>query len=688
MRAQGLIGVMMVCLLLVPQAVTAQENGTGSDVYSLGEVVVKGERKGVEDIAPTEEITAEEIEASNSKTLAEALKFAPGILVTRGRKNEPAVSIHGFPTENVLFLIDGIPYYETNFGKLNLNQIPTNIISKIVVTKNAPSVLYGPNGMVGVVNVITKKGTEDPSFSVTGEFGENDTHREAFSHGNQIGNINYWLSYEHLESDGWELSEDFEPKEGSARGPYTGDLVFEDGGLRENSDKQTDRFWARAGYVPNKNTEYYVSFFTAQSEFGIPPGTEELRFFPPRGDQGAFTTFWRFEQYNDYGVDVSGKQQVTDWLSFRGKLYYHDHEDELGFYDGLDYENVLDLSTFEDSYFGGTLIADFTTASWHKGHVSFNYRDDQHKERDAADLPFNEYNSHTGSIGTEHELSVPMGLTVILGASYDWFKLEDGEDYNFDDDDNLVGQEPFETSDTTAELNPMVGLTYELNPTTELYGSIARKSRFPTLQDLGDNPDLDAQSSINYSLGGSTWLGDRLQIRVSGYVHDIDDWITDEFIERARDVDYPINVGEIEVLGAELGVTLRPIDDLTITAVHNIQDVENKSPGAVVDEVPGFYENKTDLSLSYLIPFVETHIDLHGIYVGEVTDQVPTEERPDEELTETSSSFVMRGRISKQFTEHLNGYMEVENIFDRDYEEEIGFPGRGRSFLVGLKATF
>jgi iron complex outermembrane receptor protein len=674
-------------LLLVSGAAFAEDSGTESDVYSLGEVVVKGERKGVEDIAITEEITAQEIESRNAKTLAEALKFAPGILVTTGRKDEPSVSIHGFPTENVLFLIDGIPYYETNFGKLNLNQIPTNIISRIVVTKNAPSVLYGPNGMVGVVNVITKKGTENPSFSVTGELGENDTHREGVSHGYQVGDFNYWLSYEHFETDGWEVSDDFEPVEGSARGPYFGDPVFEDGELRENSDRETDRFWARAGYVPSDETQYYVSFLTAQSEFGIPPGTQELRYFPPGpNDRAAFTTFWRFEEYSDYGLDVSGKQEITDWLSLRGKLYYHDHEDKLEFYDGLDYETVWDTSTFKDDYYGATLIADFDTYSWHTGHVSFNYRQDRHEERDAEDLPFNEFNSHTGSIGTEHELSAPWGLTAILGASYDWFKLEDAEDYDFDSNYNLLGQKSVETADTTAEINPMLGLTYELDPTTELYASVARKSRFPTLQDLGDNPDLDAQHSINYTLGGTKRLGSWLQLRASGYLHDIEDWITDEFIERARDVSYPINVGEIQVLGAELGLTLRPIEDLTFTAMHNIQDVENESPGAVVDEVPGFYENKTDLNLSYLVPVIDTRIDLHGIYVGEVTDQVPTEQRPDQELTETSSYFVMRGRVSKQFTDHLRGYMEVENITDRDYEPEVGFPGRGRSFLVGLKA--
>ncbi len=95
----------------------------------------------------------------------------PGIRVTTGRKNEPNVSIHGFDQSMILVLIDGVPYYETNYGKLDLNQIPTDNIAKIEITKGAASVLYGANALGGVINIITKKGTEKPFTSVSLEAG-------------------------------------------------------------------------------------------------------------------------------------------------------------------------------------------------------------------------------------------------------------------------------------------------------------------------------------------------------------------------------------------------------------------------------------------------------------------------------------------------------------------------------------
>ena len=80
-------------------------------------------------------MTAEEIKARNARTVAEALATTPGIRVSTGRKNEPNVSIHGFDQSKILVLIDGVPYYETNYGKLDLNQIPTDNIARIEVTK-------------------------------------------------------------------------------------------------------------------------------------------------------------------------------------------------------------------------------------------------------------------------------------------------------------------------------------------------------------------------------------------------------------------------------------------------------------------------------------------------------------------------------------------------------------------------
>ncbi|MBU4054298.1 MAG: TonB-dependent receptor plug domain-containing protein, partial [Proteobacteria bacterium] len=346
------------------------------EAFDLGDIVVTTQAVGVADIGISSEITQEEIKATNSKTVADVLKFAPGITVTKGRKNEPEISIHGFGQEKSLFLIDGIPYYETNYGKLSLDQIPTSIISKIEITKNAPSVLYGPNAQIAVINIITKKGTEKPTFDFNGEMGEYNTYRASASHGNQIGTINYWISYIHEESDGWRMSDDFEPEVAvrAKRFMPNVDGIHEYGGFRENSDYNKNRLWARAGITPDDGSEYFVSFHLLDSELGHPPATNVYKIFVREGDVPAFSTFSRFDDYDDWGADLSGKQVLSDTLTLRGKLFYHNHEDVYVSYDGPDYNNVIAKSTYKDDVLGTSLIMDFNAVDAHEGHVSIHYR--------------------------------------------------------------------------------------------------------------------------------------------------------------------------------------------------------------------------------------------------------------------------------------------------------------------------
>ena len=663
------------------------------DTFALGEIVVTGEKTGVADIGISDTITAEQIEATNSKTVADVLQFAPGITMTRGMKNEPEISVHGFSQEKSLFLIDGIPYYETYYGKLSLDQIPVGIISKIEITKNAPSVLYGANAQVAVINVITKQGTEKPSFSLKGEMGENNTYKAELSHGNQIGAVNYWLSYSHEESDGWRLSDDFEPETATRRNPrmLDRDGIHEDGGFRENSDFEKDRFWARAGITPSPDSEYFVSFHIMDSEFGHPPATDVYKINETRGDDAGFSTFARFEEYTDWGVDLSGKQFVSDRLTFRGKLFYHNHEDVYVSYDGPDYETVISKSSYKDNFFGGSLFADFSLAEPHKGAVSLHYRRDSHEDRSGEDLPYNEYISYTGSIGTEQKFFTDFGLTLYAGIAYDWFKVDDAEDYEFDDDHYLIGQVDGKIPGTMDTVNPMIGFTWDWDQTA-FYGSVARKTRFPALFELyssSGNVDLSAEKTINYTLGVTRMFGNRVTVDFSGFYHDIADWISRDYYED----DYTgeelyDNVEKVSMLGFETTMDIVFCRYFKMNLNYTYIDAEDKSDKKVTDDVIGVAENKFGVGFNALIPKILVMVDMQGIYADGVYDSLPTTGSSDDEAVETDDYFIVNTRISKTFKKMYSVYAEVNNLFDENYEEEIGFPSRGRNFRVGVSLDF
>lgn len=681
------------CLGIFTGNILAEESQS-QDTFTLGEIVVTGEKADVSDIGISDSITAEQIEATNSKTVADALKFAPGINVTWGRKNEPEIYVHGFAQEKSLFLIDGIPYYETYYGKLSLDQIPAGIISRIEITKSAPSVLYGANAQIAVINVITKKGTEKPTFHLKGELGENNTWKTELSHGNQVGAVNYWLSYSHEASDGWRMSDDFEPEEAERVGGQINlgdDNIVEDGGFRENSDYKKDRFWARAGITPSPDAEYFVSFHIMDSEMGHPPATNEYKGKYGTNDNPGFSTFSRFDEYRDWGIDLSGKQAVADWLTLRGKLFYHDHKDEYVSYDGPDYETEIVTSTYKDNIFGGSLFADFTLVEPHMGHLSFHYRRDSHEDRSGEGLPYNEYVSYTGSVGTEQEFFTQCGLTVYVGVSYDWFNVDDAEDYEFDDDDYLIGQVDKETPDTMDEVNPMIGFTWDLEK-TQVYGSVARKTRFPALFELysghGGNSDLSAEKTINYTMGVNRRFGKRVTADFSGFYHDISDWISRDYITNEDGDDVYTNIADIGMLGFETSLNIVFGEYFKMNFNYTYIDAEDESDDKVTDDVIGVPENQFGIGFNALIPKLLVAFDVQGIYVDGVYDTLPTTVEPTDEAVETDDHFTMNVRVSRTFMDRYCIYVEADNLFDLDYEEELGFPGRGRNFRVGASFDF
>ncbi|MFA4916402.1 MAG: TonB-dependent receptor [Syntrophales bacterium] len=693
-----LMGMCFILLVLFSPAWAEEidKNGGQKDfqVFNLGEIFVTSEKLPVvQDVAITNEVTAEDIKATNSHTVAEALAYVPGIRVSTGRKNEPSIQIHGMDQAKILVLIDGVPYYETKYGKLDLNQIPVDNVAKIEVTKGAASVLYGPNALMGVVNIITKKPADKPSTEVTLEAGDYGTHRESLSHGMKSGIFNYWLNYSHQESDGWRMSDDFSPQIGTiTRKPgTTTQAVLEDGGRRNNSDYKTDSFWAKVGIDPNPGSEYYLNFHYIAKEKGDPSSIYGGQVFTAKP---AFSSvFDRITKYDNWGIDLSGQQKVLDRLSLKTKLFYHNHVDDYTSYSDQDYSQEIAVSRYEDYTMGGFLMSDFQPVDWDVIRLSFNYRGDSHKQRDDEYLPFAKTFSYTGSAGLENEFNLIKNLTVVAGVSYDWFNVTEAK-INITDKNTgaFIKQNDAGEPDTMDELNPMIGATYNFTDSTKLFGSIARKVRFPTLDQLysskSGNLDLKAEKAINYTLGVSQLFSDYGKAELAGFYHDISDFIS-------RDADphlYPAsqyqNYAKIEMLGFELNGEYYPVKDLVLRAGYTYNYAQDKSEGRVTDDVVNVPEHKVDIGVTYTIPSVNTRIDLAGIYMGEIFSQLPTPTNTTQAETKVQDYFTVNTRISATFLKYCEAYLALNNILDKNFESEYGFPGPGRNFYIGISVKY
>jgi iron complex outermembrane receptor protein len=706
MKKKGAVLIGMCCIaLMCCTAAWAEEPAQGTQdyqVFDLGEIFVTSDKPpAVQEMAITNELTEEDIKATNSQTVAEALTYVPGIRVSAGRKNEPDIQIHGMSQDKVLVLIDGVPYYETKYGKLDMNQIPVDNIAKIEVIKGAPSVIYGPNALMGVINIITKKATEKLAAQVTVEGGRNYTNNESVSHGWKVGMLNYWLNYSHRQTEGWTLSDDFNPKIAAVRRRPGGTVYtsLEDGGYRTNSDYNQHSVWAKVGIDPSLGSEYYVNAHFITKEKGDPPNIYggwpsgvhrwDSPYLP------AFSQVYdRITKYEDWGVDLSGQQKIFDNLTLKGKVFYHHHTDDYTSYSDLSYDSELAVSRYKDYIIGGYLIGDYQPVEWDAIRFAFHYKGDSHKERADDYLPFEDYFSLTGSVGLENEFTLVKNLAIVVGLSYDWFDVTKARANETDDDGVLLYQYNPPKPDIMDGWNPMIGATYTFPDTTKLFGSIARKIRFPRLSQLfgGDgNPNLNAETAINYTLGVSRPFSRYAWGEVAWFYHDLSDFIS-------RDTPDPsglyFNHDKIEMTGFEVTGEFYPLvdfplwEDLKLWASYTYNHARDRSSGAVTSKVRNVPAHKVDMGIHLTIPYIKTGLDVVGIYMGETYAILPTVTYPTDPTIKNDDYFTMNLRISQTFLKYFEAYVAINNIFDRDYESEWGYPAPGRNFYFGLTTKY
>jgi outer membrane receptor protein involved in Fe transport len=279
---------------------------------------------------------------------------------------------------------------------------------------------------------------------------------------------------------------------------------------------------------------------------------------------------------------------------------------------------------------------------------------------------------------------------VVVGVSYDWFQvtkanknITDGSTGDF------IRQDVLEEPDTMNELNPMIGLTYTISGSTRLFGSVARKVRFPTLFYLyasrGGNLALEAETSINYTLGVTHNFSSYARGELAFFYHDFKD-----FISRAtpdRDAPY-VNFAKVGIAGFELTGEVNPAKDLMVRAGYTYISARDRSSNRVTSDFVNVPEHKVDVGVYYTIPYIKTRLDLTGIFMGELYSQLPTPSNPTAEVITVGDYHIMNARVSKSFAKYFEAYVAINNIFDENYEPEIGFPAPGRNFYVGLTARY
>ena len=148
-------------------------------------------------------ITAEDIEKSPPvNDLSDIIRKMPGVNLTSNgasgsRGNNRQIDIRGMGPENTLILIDGVPVSSRNSVRYSwrgerdsrgdTNWVPPEMVERIEVIRGPAAARYGSGAAGGVVNIITKRPTNDWHGSLSlftnqpEDSKEGDTRRANFS---------------------------------------------------------------------------------------------------------------------------------------------------------------------------------------------------------------------------------------------------------------------------------------------------------------------------------------------------------------------------------------------------------------------------------------------------------------------------------------------------------------------------
>jgi len=142
------------------QAATAQ---AVLEADTLGEVVVTG--TGTRHLlgdAPvqTEVISGQQLKAYGGRTIEDILSGLTASFAFSEDDMGSQIQMNGLGNSYILILIDGKRIHGDVGGENDLSLIDPNNIDKIEIVKGASSALYGSDAIAGVINIITRKHTQ------------------------------------------------------------------------------------------------------------------------------------------------------------------------------------------------------------------------------------------------------------------------------------------------------------------------------------------------------------------------------------------------------------------------------------------------------------------------------------------------------------------------------------------------
>ncbi len=634
-------------------------------VFQLGEVRVSGSQANTRLDPMGTQVKAQDLERFNRDSVSQAISLLPWVSFTTNMRNEQPISVRGFDGRRTPLFLDGVPVYVPYDGQVDFSRFLTFDLAEIEVAKGFSSVTYGPNNMGGAINLVTRKPRQPYETNALVGYGSGNERKLAANIGGNQGNWYFQAGVSWVDTDTFPLSRSFLPTN------------LEDGGDRNNADRRDQKASLKIGLTPDGGSEYAIGLSSQRAEKGQPPNTNP---------QANPLNFWRWPNYDKDSLYFIANQRLSATEDLKLRLYKDQYTYEQNCYANATYTTTRNCQgatpaaprfLLDDAVEGGSLTLESRRLDRQVLRVALHHKTDEHQERTTG--PVTTYRDQTQSFGLEDSIRLGERLDLALGLSHDRQHALTSGNYG----------SPRDQSQT----NPQAGLFYWFEDNSQLYGTLARKGRFPSLkerfsQQVGTqggpltgvaNPDLQAERALHHEIGtrlrDSDWSldGALFYARIQNSIQSV------TFVSGGKTFGQLQNMGEATSKGLELSLNKRYGPGLSTGFNYTYllrRNVDNPALPA------------TDTPRNKLFAFVDwvfapawrliTSLDAEN---GRVVASAP-----DKAQYLTLAGFgSLAAKLVFQFTPGASLELGGRNLGDRNIELMDGFPLPGRTWFTNLR---
>jgi len=619
------------CLARVQEEKSQEKKKKKEKPVITEEILVVGEAPKDRPVSSVTILDETKIEQMKPLDLSEAIRYAPGVSVTFGDKSVYTLKLRGVDSRRIALLVDGIPVYEPYYSTFDLKTVSAEGLDSLKLTRGPSSVLYGPNTLGGIVNVITQRPTGRPTLALQASYGELNTWNFGLRSGLQLDRWAFSGSLQYQDSDGYYIPDD----EGGERLERT------------NTDYQRFNLNGKVYFNPSGKTEILFNAGIHLSDYGMPPDTVASR---PR--------YWRFKKWNRYSFNAGGYTAISEKSMIRYRAFYVQHDNVLDMFTDLELTRRRFESTHDNSIYGIFGLADIATSRSNQLKFSLSYQRDIARTQDDVGDPWNEYDQGTFSLGLEDHITIAANWVLVGGLSFDHLDKFTGEN--------------------TSRLNPLAGIKYTPIPQLDLHFSFSQKSRFPSMRsmysDSSGNPDLLSERGTIWELGFT--YNDHFLLSGAAFLTTFKDLIDSV---RLPEYDFEriyFNIGRARINGFELQLQ-KVFPKLALTLNYTFLDHWNKS-----DDQPLTVLSRHNLNFDFQVyPLPNFRIGLMGL----LASSSYWLDIDSDELLDIPSYFNLDAVAAYRW-DRVELFLKVTNILDKFIYTELGFPWRGRYFELGIRA--